>query len=323
LTDLQVYLLGTALGSDKVAAADLTAEYGPVREGFLEKTGFEALYRTTSDETSLTLALRAIGDDTAWWKPSVDAVISVTSTPDLVAPGNSYRIHSALDLPAKTMHLDLNDACTGFVRAMKLADSLIASSAATTILLVIADTYSKLFDPSQLKVSPLFSDGASALLISATPLPGSPVAPRNWTIDASWFHSEGSRASDLAILRGVEGKTLGALEMNGGAVFNFVLRNLEQCISDLTTSAGIQVGDVSRWYVHQGSRAVVDAVEKALAQPEGSLFRAGAYGNVVGSSLPFQIEQDAGDAAETIGLLGFGVGLTMAGMIITQKPAAA
>lgn len=327
-TDRWIYPLGHALGSEQVSAAALVEDFGPVRDDFLDKTGFETLYRSSADETGLSLAERAISSSPVWWTADVDALIYVTSTGDLVAPGNSHLLQDHLAMRADSLLLDLNDACTGFVRAIHLADTLVGSGAAGAVLVVLSDTYSKLYDPSQLKVSPLFSDGASAVIVSGSALASAPpdAHVRRWSVLSTWFLSEGGRSAELSISRGVDSKPLGALEMNGGGVLNFVLKHLDAAIADLTTEAGVAISDVDRWYVHQGSRTVVSAAERKLGVEAGSLFRSATYGNTVGSSLPFQLIDDdpAERGASTIGMLAFGVGLTMAGMIVRQSdPSAA
>ena len=325
MTDLWIYQLGVALGSERVQAADLVEQYGPVREGFLERTGFTNLYRVGQNETGLSLAVDAIDAvERQWWVESLDGLVYVTSTGDLVAPGNSHLLQSALGLKTNMLLLDLNDACTGFVKSLHLTASLLDSGAASTVLLVLSDTYSKLYAASELKVSPLFSDGASAVVVSNRKLPNAPesVPLRHWKILSTWFLSEGGRAADLSISRVDEHLPLGALEMNGGGVFNFVLRHLDSCVGSLCDDAGTPLSGVDEWYVHQGSRAVVTAVEKTLRVSPGALFRAGDYGNTVGSSLPFQLfdHRERSSQAKTLGLLAFGVGLTMAGMLVKQLP---
>ena len=321
MTDLWLYPLGTALGAEPVDAADLVAEFGPVRDDFLDRTGFSRLYRASADQTGLDLAIQAVGAP-GWWSSQVDGLIYVSSTGSLIAPGNAHLLQDSLGLASDLFVLDLNDACTGFVKSLQLAAALISTGVVSTILLVISDTYSRLYDPSNLRVSPLFSDGASALIVSGDRLDGAPasVSPRHWRVLSQRFISEGAKASELSIARGDPGRPLGALEMNGAGVLNFVLKHLGSCVSGLLEDAGLTLEDVDQWYAHQGSRTVVTAVEKAVKAPAGTLFRSASYGNTVGSSLPFQLLDDADRATrrETIGLLAFGVGLTMAGMLVQQ-----
>ncbi len=317
------YSLGKAIGSELVTAGNLAEKYGPVREGFLERTGFTTLYRASETTTSLDLSLQALSaTDPEWLQENVDAIVFVTSTGERAAPGNGHLLHSSLDLPADVFVLDVNDACTGFVRGLTVATSLVQGGLASRVLLVLSDTYSKLYGEDDLKVSPLFSDGASAHLISADRLPSKPAnaQERHWQILGSTFISEGRHADDLTIRHSKNASEFGELTMNGGGVFNFVVRHLRPSIAKACAVSGIEPATIDTWYVHQGSRAVVDAVEKTLGITGRSLFRASDYGNVVGSALPFQLWDDAAHASEPhrIGLAAFGVGLTLGVVLIDQ-----
>lgn len=321
MTERWVYGPSTALGSVVIDVADLLEEYGPVRPGFLDKTGFTHLHATADDETALDLGERAVrGLGESWWQDQVDAIVHVSSTGALVAPGNAHLLQARLGLGREIFVLDVNDACTGFVRAVVVADALLSAGVASAVLVVAADAYTKLFDKSELKVSPLFSDGASAVIVSSSPLEtgGAPVKARRWEILSSAFMSEGDKSGDLFI-ENDEARASGHLSMNGGGVFNFVLRNIGTTLERLYGSAGLEAGQVGEWYVHQGSRAVVNAAEKAVGAPPDSLFRSSEYGNVVQSSLPFQLADESSAHQGVIGLLGFGVGLTIGGALILQS----
>ncbi|MFC9559104.1 3-oxoacyl-ACP synthase III family protein [Agromyces sp. NPDC056965] len=315
-----VYGPTKALGSVEIDVSTLLEAHGPVKPGFLDKTGFEQLFATADGETSVDLAVTAaVALDDTWWRDKIDGLIHVSSTGSLIAPGNAHLLHERLGLPRDIFLLDINDACTGFVRALVVADALIESGVVSSVLVIAADTYTKLYDESELKVSPLFSDGASAVIVSGSPLTDVPadIAASVWEIVASAFRSEGDKASELCITSTTD-RDSGHLTMNGGAVFNFVLRNINSVLSDLGRDAKLVDGVPIDWYVHQGSRTVVNAAEKALGAERDSLFRAGGYGNVVQSSLPFQLADDPSEQ-ELIGLLGFGVGLTMAGVLVRQS----
>lgn len=314
-----VYGPSTALGSEKIDVAQLLEEHGPVRPDFMDKTGFHTLFATADDVTGLDLGVEAAQSlDQQWWGEHVDGLVYVSSTSTLTAPGNAHLLQARLGLGKDIFVLDINDACTGFVRALAVVDAIIAAGLARTVLLVAADAYTKLYAPSELKVSPLFSDGASAFVISANRLDAAPegVPGHEWEILASTFRSEGDHASDLCITPEAD-RTTGHLTMNGGAVYTFVLRNINEVVQDLSDKAG-GLDDVS-WFVHQGSRTVVNAVEKVVGAEQGTLFRSAGYGNVVQSSIPFQLrDEDAADES-VLGFLGFGVGLTIAGALVRQR----
>lgn len=309
----------------------MVAENGEVRAGFLERTGFETIYQTSNDQTGLDLGLAALAHlDVDWLRENVDTLIYVTSTGNRAAPGNGHLLHGELALAPQTLVLDLNDACTGFIRSVILGNALLASGTSKIVLVVISDTYSKLYADSNLRVSPLFSDGASAMILSADPLsiPGLTHPSRNWEILSSTVISDGRRADELSVNRGSEAFPLGELEMNGAGVFNFVVKHVKPTVASAVANAGLESNEIDRWYIHQGSRAVVDAVSKSLSLNGDDQFVSGHYGNVVGSAIPFQLFAESQEvrARESVDstnknlfLLAFGVGLTLAGIVIQES----
>lgn len=311
--------LGYALGENEVSTQHLVDKHGPVKEGFLERTGFTSIFSTNPETDSLQLSLNAIGSDTTnWMRENLDGIIYVTSTGSRRAPGNSHLLHAALELNSDIFLLDINDACTGFVRALTIANALLATGQLHNILLVLSDTYTKLYYDSNLKVSPLFSDGASAMVLSSTQSHKTISGHISVELQlmSTIFISEGSQADNLTIEAEKGSSILGELSMNGAGVFSFVVKHLRSAVNKLRENA--QSSSEITWYVHQGSRAVVDSVEKVLEAPQGSLFRAENYGNVVGSTLPIQIFEDVETFKnnQELGLLAFGVGLTFAGAIL-------
>jgi 3-oxoacyl-[acyl-carrier-protein] synthase-3 len=314
--------VGKKLGSNEVNTAALVETYGPVREGFLDRTGFTSIFAGNAEEDSLSIAVDAIGHQSlSWVQDNVDGLVFVTSTGRKRAPGNAHLLQDLLGLRSDVFILDINDACTGFLRSLATASALLSAGLAKNVLVVLSDTYTKLYPESNLKVSPLFSDGASAFVLSREALCGmaSSSPPIAFRIVNQQFVSEGSLADHLTISRDGGPVMFGELEMNGAGVFNFVVKHLRPSLKNVLHDgdAEIQTTDVS-WYVHQGSRAVVNAVEKTLGIEPESLFRAQGYGNVVGSSIPFQLfdSVDPAQGKKYIGLLAFGVGLTMGATIL-------
>ena len=128
--------------------------------------------------------------------------------------------------------------------------------------------------------------------------------------------SDGGKSDTLKITSSEIGND--ELFMDGAEVFKFVLGNLGSVVEKASADAQeIQRHDVE-WVVHQGSRAVVNAVESILGKPEDSLFKSAQYGNTVGSSLPIQLKEISPFDEKTIGLLAFGVGLSMGCLFVRQ-----
>ena len=317
--------LGRALGKNEVNVAEMVASHGEVREGFLLRTGFTSVFHVEGETSGLDLALQALeGIDKTWLNEHVDTLIYLTSTGNRNAPGNGHLLHGALGLAPQTLVIDLNDACTGFIRSLILSESLIHTGRSKCILVVLSDTYSKLYEESNLKVSPLFSDGASAALISKElhDVPGATFLPRKWEVLGTSIASEGSLANELTVSSGSSTFPMGELEMNGAGVFNFVVKHLKNTVDQALSEATLPHSEVSKWFVHQGSRAVVEAVSKTLDLDADEQFAAKSYGNVVGSAIPFQLMDE--DLSHTepetkIFLVAFGVGLTITGIVLSQE----
>ena len=317
--------LGRALGQNEVDVAEMVASHGEVREGFLLRTGFTSVFRAENETSGLDLVLKSLEEiDKSWLNEHVDTLIYLTSTGNRNAPGNGHLLHGALGLSPQTLVIDMNDACTGFIRSLILSESLIYTGRSKCILVVLSDTYSKLYEESNLKVSPLFSDGASAVLISKErhDVAGAKFPPRKWEVLGTSIASEGSLANELTVSSGSTTFPMGELEMNGAGVFNFVVKHLKKTVDQALSEASLSHAEVSKWFVHQGSRAVVEAVSKTLDLDADKQFAAKSYGNVVGSAIPFQLMDEnisVDQPGSNIFLVAFGVGLTITGVVIREE----
>jgi 3-oxoacyl-[acyl-carrier-protein] synthase-3 len=98
------------------------------------------------------------------------------------------------------------------------------------------------------------------------------------------------------------------LQMNGAAVFQFAIESVPRLVNEILSKIQVSSADVD-WYLHQGSRFVVDQLSKSMGLDSDSYFRSAAYGNTVSGSIPFQLEVRAAER-EHVGLVGFGMGLS-------------
>lgn len=315
-----IYELGTSLGSNRIQTSDLLSEFGPVREGFTDRTGFINLY-SAGEDTALSLSVGILKNKIKMIEENtkIGTLIFVGSSTEYQAPGNASLLHDALKLDKNVMTVDINDACTGFLKALLLTGSIQKTNQEGATLLVISDTYRKFFEESNLKLSPLFSDGCSAFLVSTNEVKGlrGQLAGRNWEVLGKSFATDGSKAQTLRIERNSESPNH-SLQMDGAAVFQFVLGNAENTINQATQKIDPIQRNTIQWFVHQGSRAVVNAMELVLGAEPDSLLRAREYGNVVGSSLPFQFGDIKNEKNQLIGMISFGVGLSMICVIVNQ-----
>jgi 3-oxoacyl-[acyl-carrier-protein] synthase-3 len=295
--------LGHVLGTHEIQVTDLLKSTSSIRSDLIERTGFKKVY-ISGDETLLEMCFRLL-DPYRNDIQDIDLLISVSSI-QKQNPGLGSQIHQLLKLSVLCDVLEIQDACTGFVRALDLASSLLDGNRYKKILIVMSDQYSKLYSSEQVNISSLFSDGTSAQILTSLDkqVAGDPSFIELKNLSQFYeFESDGARHLNIDIERNQQ------LFMKGGGVFQFVLSRLPKVMSRFEALSYPK--DEINWYVHQGSYAVVEAVEKVLNSNQNSLFRAESYGNLVGSSIPAQFLDFPLEKGRLYGFLGFGMGLRM------------
>ena len=302
-----------------------------------EKTGIATRHIAGADETALDLgvfAAKKLFAKYAIETNSIDFLIFCTQAPDFLLPSSACIMQDRLGLEKSTGALDITLGCSGFVYGLSLAAGLIAGGMADRVLLVTADTYSKFINPLDRSVRTLFGDGAAATIIDRAP-DGDTA-----TIGCFVFGTDGKGSHDLIVKTGgarqpkshetaIEeiddfGNTRSAdnLFMNGTAVLSFSLREIPRTYKKITEKAGLTDDEIDFVVMHQANRFMIDALRKKMKLPvEKVPCHFEKIGNTVSSSIPFVLEEMARTGQLTQGmqlvLLGFGVGLSWAGCIVT------
>lgn len=312
--------VGTALGSKTVETSALWSEFGPVNPDIPTKVGFSRLFKIARDEDLVSLASRSVPECSRdFLRGQCDLLLAVSSSFDNVTPGLASALHETLELSRECSVLSLNDACTGFVKSLNIAVSMVASGLATNVLVVLADAYSAFYSEEDIAVSTLFSDGSSSFLVSASrPVGFLEAEPIKFEAVSNSSATAGHLRSILEISKAAGATAVSpTLSMSGGAVYGFVVAQASTVVAHLLEKSGLIREETIRWYVHQGSALVVEAVSETLARDPGNLFRAGEYGNVISSSIPFSLFEDWRDIEKgsMVGFLAFGVGMAVEGAI--------
>lgn len=298
----------------------------------LEKTGIRERRIAADNETAGDLAYAAASKlfkTGTVARDEVDFLILCTQAPDYYLPTTACLLQHRLGIPTHVGALDINLGCSGFVYGLALASGLIASGAASNIVLLTADTYSKFIHPQDKSVRTLFGDGAAATLIRAV---GSNDSA---TVGPFVFGTDGSGGMDLVVEAGgtrlprnaktaIEAtdsagnvRARDNLYMNGGNVLNFTLREVPRAMAKLLEKTGTSVDDYDRFVLHQANKFMLDALTKKLKLPEDRVSRHfEMIGNTVSSTIPFVLEREMAEGQCSPGtrmmLIGFGVGLSWA-----------
>ncbi len=255
---------------------------------------------------------------------SVEAIISVTQTPDFTMPGNAHVLHAKLNLPKTTLALDVQMGCSGFVYGLWLS-SMIISSGAKRVLLVAGDTLSKLAHPKDRTTAPLFGDAGSATLVEY-----SKDAPDIYFM----LHSDGSLLENMYVQGGAsrcpsssktrqekvfEDGNVRSMEnifMDGFGIFSFTMTEQPILLRGILDLAGKNKEDVDFFVLHQANKYIVETItNKSGIEPAkvpSDIFT--RFGNLNSASIPGVLCGSLADKLKNkknqAVLQGFGTGLS-------------
>jgi len=184
---------------------------------------------------------------------------------------------------------DLQAVCSGFVYGLATADAFIRSSQADTILLIGAETFSRILDWNDRATCVLFGDGAGAAVIRAAE--GAPDPARRGII-ATVLHSDGRYQDKLYVDGGPSSTgTVGHLRMQGREVFKHAVSNISSVMSEALSKAGLDVSDVDWFVPHQANVRILDGTARRCGIPEDRVVVTVAkHGNTSAASIPLALD---------------------------------
>lgn len=257
-------------------------------------------------------------------KSEIEFVVLCTQNPDYKLPTTANIVQAALGLPVAIAAFDINQGCSGYIYGLSVTKAMMQANRWETGLLLTSEAYSKVIDPNDRSTVPLFGDGATATLLRD----GGAARIGRFT-----FGSDGSGAHDLIVKAGGSLNPAmvcageGALQMNGRAIFNFMMSRIPRDVELCLAANNMTVQDVDLFLFHQASRFMVESLAGLLNLPfEKVPIALAESGNTVSSTLPLLIEALGGLSAlagKTVLLSGFGVGLSWASTILKVDGATA
>jgi 3-oxoacyl-[acyl-carrier-protein] synthase-3 len=295
---------GTSVPDKIVTNADLEKTLDTNDEWIVDRTGIKE--RRVGDSTA-TLAIEAgrkalacaglTGDD-------VDHVILATTSPDQTVPATSTAVQAALGIVGGAF--DVNAACSGFVYGLVVANGLILSGV-HRVLLIGAETLSRITDWDDRETAVLFGDGAGALLLEATD-DGSGLLSWDLGSDGSLNH----------ILNCEIG---GYIRMDGKEVFRRAVRIVVDSATKVIEESGLGVDEIDLIVPHQANIRIIQAICQRLKIDEDkAAIVIDRYGNTSSASIPLALidalEHGRVNEGSTLLLTGFGGGMTWASAIV-------
>jgi 3-oxoacyl-[acyl-carrier-protein] synthase-3 len=291
-------------------------------EWIVARTGIHERRIASERETTATLAFEAAARAlyVADVHPSaVDLIIVATSTPESVFPATACQVQDYLGAH-RAGAFDLSAACSGFIYALSMAANAIGSGSAETVVVVGAETMSRVIDWHDRGTCILFGDGAGAVVLKGSSVPGGIVA--------STLRADGSGA-DLLRLPAVYPNNVPALgpkfsqnghgkntiTMNGRQVFRFATNVIVESILDVLHDADLEIEDVDLIIPHQANVRIIETAAKRLKTPMEKFFlNVDRTGNTSAASIPIAL-CDAVEAGllrpdDNVVFVGFGGGLS-------------
>ena len=234
----------------------------------------------------------------------IECCIVVTQNPDFNIPHTSAVVHGKLDLPSNCAAFDVSLGCSGYVYGLSNIIAFMKNNGMKKGLLFTSDQYSDIVDINDKNTALLFGDAATVSLISEDALLSS--------VDFS-FGTNGKDYKELVC----DDK----LYMNGRAVFSFTATTAPKHIKALLEKNNLTDEDIEKYYLHQGSKYIVDTIRKRLKTDASKVpFAMAEYGNTVSSSIPIMLAKDISRLKkdDKVILSAFGVGLSWASAIIQK-----
>jgi len=290
LTRSMVTGLGSFLPETVLTNAELARRVDTSDEWIVSRTGISRRRIAAEGEKTSDLALKAAQAalrDADVAVDQLDLIVVATTTPDETFPAVATTIQARLGM-TRGAAFDVQAVCSGFIYAIAVADSFIKAGQAKTVLVIGAETMSRILDWSDRSTCVLFGDGAGAIVLEAG----------NGTGDAfdrgvlsTVIYSDG-RLHDLLYVDGGPSstRTTGYLRMQGPEVFRHAVINTTAAIEAAAQGAGVPVADIAWIVPHQANQRILDATARRLGLPaERVISTIAEHGNTSAASVPLAL----------------------------------
>ncbi|MFM1862386.1 MAG: hypothetical protein RLZ26_908 [Pseudomonadota bacterium] len=281
--------VGHYLPERVVENAEFEASLATSDEWIRERSGIERRHVAAEGQTTSDLAIRAgqaaLGD-AGLGPDDIDAVIVATSTADLTFPSAATMVQAGLGM-TRGFAYDVQAVCAGFVFALANADALIRAGLAERVLVIGAETFSRLMDWTDRGTCVLFGDGAGAVILEAAEGAGTPVDRGILAVD---LHSDGRHRDLLYVDGGVSTGQVGHLRMQGREVFRHAVEKLAATAHAALGKAGLDEGAVDWVVPHQANLRIIQATAARLQVPmERVVVTVQDHGNTSAASIPLAL----------------------------------
>lgn len=290
-------------------------------EWIIQRTGIKERRIASEDEFTSDISYKAVKNLMERYDESVDDVdmiIVCTLTPDFKTPSVASYIQAKLGIK-NTGAMDINVACAGFTYGLYMANGLITSGLNKKVLVVGAETLTKLTDYTDRTTCILFGDGGGAVLVE--------YDEQQPSFISSHLNSEGEKGNSLYstnLSKTMNGNDLvgnGCIVQNGREVYKWAVTTVPKGIQSVMKNTSIELKNVDWFVPHSANLRMIESIcEKSGFPIERTLNSLVNYGNTSSASIPLSLDKAVREGkiknGNKILLYGFGGGLAQAGLLI-------
>ena len=316
--------IGSYLPEREVTNFDIEKMVDTTDEWIRTRTGIScrrvAGERIATSDLSTEAAKRAL-EDAGIGAEEIDLIIVATVTPDMAFPSTACIVQSNLKA-TKAAAFDLEAACSGFLYAMTVGEQFIKNGFYKNVLIIGAETLSKVVDWEDRNTCVLFGDGAGAVVLQRV--------EEGYGILSSYLGADGFNGNALAQPAGgsripatIESVTnkLHFVKMDGSEVFKFAVRVMGKAAMEALNLCGLTLDDIDFMIPHQANIRIIDAAAKRLKLPMEKVYvNLDRYGNMSAASVPVALDEAVRDnlikKGDVVVLVAFGGGLTWGSSVI-------
>jgi len=308
---------GSYLPEKILSNLDLESMVDTSDEWIQTRTGIKQRHIAAPGQMTSDLAMEASRNaiDAAGIQASdIDLVIVATTTPDMIFPSTACILQNKLGISGSPA-FDVQAVCSGFIYALATADMFVSSGKSRNALVVGSEICSRIIDWNDRSTCVLFGDGAGAVVLTQDQKPG---------ILSSHLHADGSYNQVLSAPASIHsGKMQGTpfITMEGGTVFKFAVKVLEEAVSEALHANSLQPSDIDWLIPHQANIRIITSTAKKLGIPEEKVVATVAqHGNTSAASVPLALDQAVRDgriqSSQYVVLEGVGGGFTWGSILL-------
>jgi len=289
-------------------------------EWIVKRTGIRERRIAAVDEFTSDLCYEAVLDLERAHGVSVadvDFIIAATVTPDYSFPSVSAILQHRLEIQ-RAGAMDISAACAGFMYGLITASGLVASGAARKVLVVAAETLSKITDYTDRNTCVLFGDGAGCALVEQSDHGGFLAV----AVGSDGSYQQVLYRSGLRTRIGQTNDDTALLRQNGREIYKWAVSTIPNVIRRLLKSSGMTTSDIDWFIPHSANLRMIESICAAVGfSPERMLWSLETYGNTSAASIPLALIPAMRDGrvkpGDTVLTIAFGAGLVWAGSVFT------